>query len=83
MRRKAAIVSVSAQWPMKLPPPARVTASEGRGDPEPLPHPKRELARSLLCHIVQTDQIDQLVHTPASRTRLPAGRPSKAAAMSS
>ena len=38
----------------------RVT-DQRRGDPEPLPHAERELARSLSRHILKTDEVDQIV----------------------
>ena len=36
-------------------------AEERRGDPEPLAHPERELARALLRDLVEPDEVDQLV----------------------
>ena len=36
-----------------------------RGDAEPLPHAERELPRSLLRDLAQSDHVDQLVNPPA------------------
>jgi hypothetical protein len=34
-------------------------------DPQPLPHAERELTRTLLRHLAQADEVDQLLDAPA------------------
>ena len=48
-------------------------AEQRAGDPEPLAHAKRELAGALVRHLVQTDQIDQIVDA-ASRDAVRLGQ---------
>jgi hypothetical protein len=43
----------------------RRVAEQRRGDPQPLAHPERELAGPLPRHVVQADQVDELVDAPA------------------
>jgi hypothetical protein len=44
----------------------RRVSEQRRRDSEPLAHPERELPGSLLRHVVQPNQVDQLVDSPAA-----------------